>query len=285
MRVGGDPDQPQPLAAGLGEQPGAEVGQVGGDEQRARRGVEVVEGALERGELEQACGHGDGCVGAEEQRRELLLDNRAERQHDAGPLPAHGAAPVLPTVALGIGAVALLPSRSRSILPTLFASASSLASDGSLRATVIAHRRRGLVDPGWWLADAEDGQVAGDHARARQPALAGEGGEHAHPVADREVAAERVQRRHGQRERRRAAARSGQVAAAERQPRHDRRREPAAEQRRLGGRGDELREQGRSPPSLASRRSRRVRRLPAGRLRAASTTSLRRVREPAAIVR
>ena len=84
---------------------------------------------------------------------------------------AHGAAPVPAAVAAGIAAVVLPPSRSRSILPTLFANASSLASDGFGSATVTGTVAEACIDAGWRLADAEHDEVAGDHAGGRAAGL------------------------------------------------------------------------------------------------------------------
>src|SRR6266481_3703807 len=130
MLVGGDPHQAEAVRAGAAEQTRCEISEVGGDKQRFRPALVGFERSVERGELDQARRHRNRSLRAKEQRRDPLLDNRAEREQHAWVVFAHGVVPVPAAVAAGIAAVVLLPSRRRSILPTLFASASSLASEG-----------------------------------------------------------------------------------------------------------------------------------------------------------
>ena len=136
MLVGRDPDEAEAVRAGAAEQTCREISEVGGDKQRFRPALVGFERAVERGELDQARRHRNRGLLAKEQRRDPLLDNRAEREQHAWVVFAHGATPVPAAVTDGIAAVVLAPSRRRSILPTLFASASSVASEGCGSATV-----------------------------------------------------------------------------------------------------------------------------------------------------
>ena len=179
----------------------------------------------------------DGAA-AEEQVLDRALGDRGEREHDRQALHAYQ-----PPAALagGIGAVRPRPpSRSRSIFPSVFASASPAASEGSESATVTGMLAEARSSPSGAVADRQHAQAAGDRARPRAGAAL-EGGEHRHPVARTKRAAERAQRGDDEREGGRPRARRRDRGACERRPLRHRRRELAPEHRLQLALGNERR--------------------------------------------